>query len=150
MHRAHWVAPVTLLLAACAGAPGVRESQGPPAQVAAAAPVVRAPMATQPLPPSAPETRSATAAPVAPVVPAGTLYVCVIDTQGVRQETAIEFAPKVGRLCRQHPEMGPCKYERNACRRGGGRVFAANGVEITPLIEADYDKHVLRAVFRAD
>jgi hypothetical protein len=150
MHRVHWVAPVTLLLAACASTPGVQESpaRATPAQ-AAVAPVVRTPLTTQPLPPTAPETGTSKA--VAPVVvPPNTLYVCVVDTQGVRQQTAIEFTAKVGALCRQHPEMGPCKYERNACRRGGGRVFAANGVEITPLIEADYDKRVLRVILRAD
>ena len=42
-------------------------------------------------------------------------------------QTAIEFAPKVGALCKRHPEMGPCQYERDLCRRSGGRVFASNG-----------------------
>jgi hypothetical protein len=149
MHRLLWVAPVTLFLAACAGAPAVQESPAP--GKAAVAPVVRTPVATQALAPPAPETGASAVAPlVAVVVPPDTLYVCVVDAQGVRKQTAIEFAAKVGKLCQQHPEMGPCKYERNECRRGGGRVFAANGVEITPLIEAEYDKRVLRVVFRAD
>jgi hypothetical protein len=84
------------------------------------------------------------------VVPPNTLYVCVIDTQGVRQQTAIEFSPKVAALCRKHPEMSACQYERNICRRSGGRVFAADGTEITQLTELEYDKRVLRVIFRAD
>lgn len=91
---------------------------------------------------------SATAPQFAIVVPPNTLYVCVVDRNGVRQQTAIEFAPKVALLCAKHPEMGPCQYERNACRRGGGRVFAANAKEITMQTEAEYDKKVLRVRFR--
>jgi hypothetical protein len=83
------------------------------------------------------------------VVPPDTLYICVVDAGGVRRQTAIEFAPKVGALCAKHPEMGPCQYERNACRRTGGRVYAANGVEITMETEAAYDKKVLRVRFKA-
>jgi hypothetical protein len=84
------------------------------------------------------------------VVPAGSLYVCVSENAGVRQETAIQFAPKVGTLCAKHPEMGPCQYERDVCRRSGGRVYAAGGVEITPETEAQYDKKVLRVRFKAN
>ena len=84
------------------------------------------------------------------VVPANTQYVCVIDSKGKQQQTAIEFAPKVAALCRKHPEMGPCQYERNNCRASGGRVFAADGVEITMATEAEYDKKVLRVRFRAN
>lgn len=78
------------------------------------------------------------------VVPPNALYVCVTEAGGVRAQTVIEFAPKVAELCASHPEMGPCQYERNACRRGGGRVFAANAKEITMATEAEYDKKVLR------
>lgn len=85
---------------------------------------------------------SAPALPV--VVPAGSIYVCVSETGNVRRETAIEFSPKVGALCAKHPELGPCQYERNACRRSGGRVYAASGVEITRQMEADYDQKVMR------
>jgi hypothetical protein len=56
----------------------------------------------------------------------------------------------VGKLCGKHPEMGPCQYERNNCRASGGRVFAANGVEITKATEAEYDKKVMRVRFRAN
>ncbi|HEX7271304.1 MAG TPA: hypothetical protein VF420_04035 [Casimicrobiaceae bacterium] len=78
------------------------------------------------------------------VVPPNALYVCVTVAGGVRTQTEIEFAQKVAQLCASHPEMGPCQYERNACRRGGGRVYAAGGKEITMATEAEYDKKVLR------
>ena len=115
-------------------------------------------VARRPLPEPTAPGRESTAA-VAPrqpapvpnvVVPADALYVCVSESGGVRQETAIQFAPKVGKLCAKHPEMGPCQYEREVCRRSGGRVYAAGGVEITPKTEADYDKKVLRARFKSN
>ncbi len=84
------------------------------------------------------------------VVPAGSIYVCVSEADGVRQQTTIVFSPKVDTLCERHPEMGPCQYERDMCRRSGGRVYAAGGVEITLQTEADYDKRVMRARFRAN
>ncbi|MFI4903516.1 MAG: hypothetical protein ACHP91_08875 [Burkholderiales bacterium] len=89
-------------------------------------------------------------APPAIEVPPGTLYVCVVDRGGVRKQTTIEFAPKVGALCAKDPEMGPCQYERNVCRAAGGRVYAANGDEITMATEAEYDKKVLRVRFKAN
>jgi hypothetical protein len=78
------------------------------------------------------------------VVPPDKLYVCVTDTNGVRTQASIEFTPNVHALCAKHPEMGPCQYARNECRRGGGRVFASDGVEITMKTEAEYDKKVMR------
>jgi len=93
-----------------------------------------------------PATAPATAAGAS----AGTLYVCVVETKGERKQTAIEFAPKVAELCRKNPEMGPCQYERETCRRSGGRVFTADGTEITRATEAEYDKRVMRVRFRAD
>lgn len=83
-------------------------------------------------------------------MPADTQYFCVTDGKGGRQQTAIEFAPDVAALCRRHPEMGPCQYERNRCRAIGGRVFAADGAEITRATEAEYDKKVMRARFRSN
>ena len=82
------------------------------------------------------------------VVPPNSLYVCVVDRGGIRQQTAIEFASKVGALCAKHPEMGPCQYERNACRQAGGRVYATGGTEITMETEALYDKKVMRVRFK--
>jgi hypothetical protein len=84
------------------------------------------------------------------IVPPGAQYVCVSETGGQRQQTAIEFSPKVGELCRNHPEMGPCQYEREVCRRSGGRVYAANNVEITKETELEYDKKVMRVRFKAN
>ena len=84
------------------------------------------------------------------VVPAGALYVCVSEAGGTQRQTGIEYAPKTDALCRQHPEMGPCQYERELCRRGGGRVYAAGGVEITRETEAAYDKMVMRVRFKAN
>jgi len=76
--------------------------------------------------------------------------VCVIDKGGVRRQTAIEFAAKVDALCAKHPEMGRCQYERNIYRSAGGRVYAANGDEITMATEAEYDKKVMRVRFTAN
>ena len=153
MSRIVAIAAVVLALAGCAGAPVPQKATLPltPPQDVATSPIVRAPLAPIPLPAAAPDAEKAAASPFVPVVvPPNTLYVCVIDRQGVRQQTAIEFSPKVGALCRRHPEMSPCKYERSICRRSGGRVFAANGMEITQLTELEYDKRVLRVMFRAD
>ena len=136
------LAIVALLLAACSSA---RVDQTPvpvtPPSEAAGAPVVRR---------AVPETPTASAPASVPSVPAGALYVCVSEVDGVRQTTAIEFAPKVHALCAKNPEMGPCQYERNVCRSHGGRVYAANGVEITMRTEAEYDKKVMRVRFKAD
>src|SRR5579864_2632102 len=109
-------------------------------------PVERLRLPDTPTPVEPPGIAPETAAPALPpvAVPPGALYVCVVDSEGVRKQTAIEYAPKVGALCAKHPEMGPCQYERNACRAGGGRVFAAGGAEITMQTEAEYDKRVLR------
>jgi hypothetical protein len=150
MSRIVAIAAVLLALAGCATAP---PPQLPvtPAQDVATSPIVRVPLAPTPVPAPAPDADKAAAPPFGPVVvPPNTLYVCVTDTQGVRQQTAIEFSPKVGALCRRHPEMSACQYERNICRRSGGRVFAADGTEITQLTEMEYDKRVLRVIFRAD
>jgi hypothetical protein len=67
-----------------------------------------------------------------------------------RKQRTIDFEPRVADLCRRHPEMGPCQYERAACRRAGGRVYAAKGMEITATTEAEYDRKVQRLRFRAN
>ena len=82
--------------------------------------------------------------------PPNILYMCVLGSGSAVRQTAIEFVPKVLELCRKHPEMGPCQYERQSCRHGGGRVFAADGTEITSATEAQYDKRVYRVRFRGD
>jgi len=122
------------------------------------APVVRRELPETSVPPiaipshpeTAPATPGVTTGPVAIVVPGDAIYVCVVDGAGTRRQTVIEFVPKVHQLCRRHPEMGPCQYERNACRSAGGRVFAAAGQEITMATEAEYDRKVMRVRFRAN
>lgn len=140
-----------LLLSACA--PFREPIPITPAADSKGAAVVRRPLPEQIVPRGGSET-AATAPAQTPapdvVVPAGSLYVCVSESGGVRQETAIQFAPKVGKLCAKHPEMGPCQYEREVCRRSGGRVYAAGGMEITPATEAEYDKKVLRVRFKSN
>ena len=107
-------------------------------------PVIRRPLPETPIPP-APEAPPGVLAPApAIVLPANAQYVCVTEAAGQRQQTVIEFSPKVAGLCLKHPEMGPCQYERNACRKSGGRVFAAEGKEITMATEAEYDRKVIR------
>ncbi len=48
------------------------------------------------------------------------------------------------RICSRFPAMGPCQYERDACRASGGRVIRFDGVEITKDVEHEYDKQVQR------
>jgi hypothetical protein len=96
--------------------------------------------------PAPPNTK---AAPLV-VVPPGVLYVCVVEHQGNTEQTTIDLSPQLAQLCGKNPEMGPCQYQRETCRRGGGRVFAADGREITRAIEAEYDKRVMRVRLRGD
>ena len=145
---------VTALVASC-GTPDSSRAPGPPLAVTPRgerdeAPVVRYPLPEVAVPPVAiaPLPPPTTLPPIA--VPADAIYVCVVDRDGVRRQTVIEFTPKVHQLCRRHPEMGPCQYERNACRNAGGRVFAAAGQEITLATEAEYDRKVMRVRFRAN
>ena len=125
----------------------------PPQALPAEGPVASAPGATDApiLASSAPASvPPAVGAPsLAPTVPSGMLYVCARVVDGGPQHTGIDYEPKVRELCARHPEMSVCQYERDACRRDGGRVYDARGVEITKQIEAEYDRKVMRARFRA-
>jgi hypothetical protein len=145
---------VTIVSSACTMAPvepqpmpitSTNEIQG--------AAVVRRPI-PEPAPPTVaaePAAAANTRAPLAAiVVPPNTQYVCVSEVNGVAKQMSIEFSPKVADLCRRHPEMGPCKYERDVCRRSNGRVYTVKGVEITKQTETEYDKKVIRVVLRAD
>jgi hypothetical protein len=116
-----------------------------PPEDRATAPVIRRPLPETPIP-TPPDTPGLLVPAPAPevVLPPNAQYVCVTEAAGQRQQTVIEFTPNVATLCVKHPEMGPCQYERNACRRSGGRVFAAEGKEITLATEAEYDKKVMR------
>jgi len=140
---------VACVLAACSPAPTTTTPMPitPPGEAAGAA-VVRK---TVPEPPVvAPTAPAASTAAPALALPPGALYVCVTETGGQRQTTAIEFAPKVGAMCAKDPEMSPCQYERNVCRKAGGRVYAANGAEITMATEAEYDKKVMRIILKSN
>jgi hypothetical protein len=133
---------LALALIACTGPTQDRRSLPvTPASDTAGAPVVRRPL---PDATPAPPVQPSAAPTLAIAAPPGALYVCVIGAGAELSQTSIEFAPGVGEVCRKHPEMGPCRYERDACRRSGGRVFAADGSEITPHVEDEYDKRVLR------
>jgi hypothetical protein len=141
---------VTALLAACAASgPSQQDNVAvTPRNDTAGASVIRRPL---PPSPSVPDARAAPPASApAVVVPEGLLYVCVTDTAGTHKQVGIEFTPKVHDLCSRHPEMGPCQYERQACRAAGGRVFARSGEEITLATEAEYDKKVRRVRFRSN
>ena len=148
MSKAHWwLACTAAVLSACSVPPKEPVPLTPPAEVAKA-PVARVPLPETPPPPP-------TLLPpkiVIGAVPSGTQYVCVgePDAGGQRAQTAITFDAQVAKLCQRHPEMGPCQYERDVCRRSGGRVFTADSTEITLQTEAEYDKKVIRVRFQAD
>ena len=77
-------------------------------------------------------------------IPAGAVFVCAAGSGKDRTIATIELEEKVAALCRRHTEMGPCQNARNACRKSGGRVYAADGSEITQADEIEYDKKVMR------
>ena len=150
-YRAGFLAVAMAALAACTPQAPEPVPITKPGDSAGAA-VVRRPIA-EPTPPAVasiapPQSPLPSAAPI--VAPPGVQYVCVSEAGGQRQQTAIEFSPKVRDLCTKHPEMAPCQYERNVCRRSGGRVFEANGTEITMATEAEYDKKVMRVRLKSN
>jgi len=147
------IVAVAAALTGCVSAPETPPLATTPRDQVPGAAVARLPLEKPAIPPVAlapPAYPVPAPAPPKVAVPPNTQYVCVIDAKGKQQQTAIEFAPKVAALCRKHPEMGPCQYERNNCRASNGRVFAADGVEITMATEAEYDKKVMRVRFRAN
>ena len=82
---------------------------------------------------------------VASVTPEGTTrYECVRGKTGAETRATIIFPEKSGRICARFPAMGPCQYERAACRAAGGRVIRFDGAEITKDVEKEYDKQVQR------
>jgi len=141
-----------LLMAGCAQETAKAPLPVTPPEDRASAPVIRRtlPETAVPTPPETPPGALAPAPEPSIVLPPKAQYVCVTDVAGQRQQTVIEFSPKVATMCLKHPEMGPCQYERNACRQSGGRVFAAGGKEITLATEAEYDKKVMRIRFKAN
>jgi hypothetical protein len=148
MKRPACVIAAAVALVACTG-PDVDKPAVPAAAQGDAAAVVRRPLPEAPLP--APDVGARPEPPFASAsIPPGALYVCVSESAGQKRQTAIEFALQVAELCRKAPEMSPCRYERDACRRSGGRVFAADGAEITRQTEAEYDKRVLRVRLKSN
>lgn len=132
---------VALLALVVGCAPVAPPDKGAPGRVppSTAAPAVPAPATSVPTPPVAVVLPAADP-------PAGPLYTC--ERNGVRDP--LPLAPAVDQLCRRHPEMNPCQYERDQCRAGGGRVFTARDEEVTRAVEAEYDKRVVRIRLQAD
>lgn len=164
------VAPVVIFLIACTQVPTVPNEdpavlQPKPAAipiVVAAPPVTEPVSATPAIPPvdgKATSVGSATGsvaparaqpspvqiATLASVTPAGTTrYECVKGASGAETREPITFPENSGRICARFPAMGPCQYERVACRASGGRVIRFDGIEITKEVETEYDKQVQR------
>jgi hypothetical protein len=149
----------------CASSPSPPASTASAAKPAAPAPAIKAPAqaAGNQSPAAAPAVIASAVAPtprtsavasLAPTLAAafapGVQYVCMTGDSSQPRYAAIEFTSKVADICRRHPEMGPCQYERDLCRKGGGRVYSADGKEITTATEAEYDKRVMRVRFRGD
>ena len=135
------LAIVAIVAAACSTAPRAPIPITPPGEVASA-PVARVAVPPAPAAPAQKLDPSS--------FPAGAIYVCSSGSGAERKSTAIAFDEKAGTMCRRHPEMGPCQYERNLCRKSGGRVYAPDGTEITLATEAEYDRKVMRVRFKAN
>jgi hypothetical protein len=116
------------------------------------APPVASPPPAAAAPATSPRDRAPATVAKAPLAlpslefPPGPLYFC----QSSSGRTAIDYEPRVEQLCRRHPEMGPCQYERDACRAKGGRVYTARNEEVTAAVEAEYDRIVRRVRFQGD
>ncbi len=95
--------------------------------------------------PARSQPSAAQIATMASVTPAGTTrYECVKGNAGAEARQSISFPENSGRICARFPAMGPCQYERDACRASGGRVIRFDGIEITTEVEREYDKQVTR------
>src|SRR3982751_5718275 len=140
MQRNGFLLPVLFLLGACQqpAAPPVETAKAPAPQATAAPPAMKVqPAIVVPKGVTLPSLD----------FPAGQpLYVCATASG----KTTIDYEPRVETLCRRHPEMGPCQYERDACRAKGGRVYTQKGEEVTMAVEAEYDRVVMRVRFQGD
>jgi hypothetical protein len=127
------VVAATLLLAACQPIARTTLPAAPGPAMMAAPPALASP---------AKDTQSTPKAVPLPSMdlPPGPIYIC--DVAGVR--SALVLPEGIEGLCRRHPEMGPCKYERESCRQRGGRVLTSKGEEITRAVEDAYDQRVRR------
>jgi hypothetical protein len=79
-------------------------------------------------------------------LPPGPVYYCQVGNA----RAPLPLPENIDSLCRRHPEMGPCQYERDACRGRAGRVFTSRGEEVTSAVESEYDRRVHRVRFQAD
>jgi hypothetical protein len=130
------VATAALMLAACQPAPPPTAPVPPsPPPAPVVAPTVK----------SAPPPAAAVALPRMDLPP-GPIYRCVV----AGASAVLALPENIEGLCRRHPEMGPCQFEREACRQRGGLVLTSLGEEVTPRVEAEYDKRVQRVRFQAD
>lgn len=121
--------------------PAVPPADGNATSVAAASGSV-APARAQP--------SAAQIATMASLTPPGkTRYDCVKGESGSEVRQPITFPESSGRICARFPAMGPCQYERVACRASGGRVIRFDGIEITKEVEGEYDKQVQRFTLNA-
>jgi len=139
--RALAAAWLAVVVAGCQQAPAPLPTVPPqPGMITTVPPTPPAPPPTTlPMPVPAP----AIAMPSLDFLP-GPLYFCA----AAGERTPIVYEPRVETLCRRHPEMGPCQYERNACRANGGRVFTGRGEEVTltNVVVEGYDFTVKSAI----
>lgn len=127
---------------AVAATPATGSASSPAAAVPSAAPTTPpAPGATASNVPRDPRKVATTEA----LTPSGVnRYQCVMPRDAAGTGTPIELPPNTLRVCSRFPAMGPCQYERSACRAKGGRVIRFDGVEIDKDVEREYDKQVQR------
>lgn len=146
--------PVNAFVRTAALALAVLAAACQPLSVPPAEPPVTGAVAPAPAPPAAPAPRAEPAVPApaaavalpSTVLPPGPIYYC--DVAG--QRSALDLPAAIESLCRRHPEMGPCQYERDGCRSRAGRVYTSLGEEVTRAVEVEYDRRVHRVRFQAD
>jgi hypothetical protein len=147
----------TLLLFGCAQTPPPAPTAAPDSSIVPSGtqpPVVKAPdipvIVPKPAEPVAVVTPRSAAnaraiATTAALTPDGkTRYECITGIGPSVVRAAIALPPGTERICSRFPAMGPCQYERDACRAQGGRVIRFDGTEITKDVEGEYDRQVQR------
>jgi hypothetical protein len=162
LRRMTWIASsvAALLLIGCAQTPppsptaapdsSITPTTKPPVAItkepeaATPAPQVAKPVQPAPAAPAsaaAPRMDAKTVATTSMLTPDGkSRYECAT---GASREV-IELPSNTLRICSRFPAMGPCQYERDACRAKGGRVIRFDGIEITKEVELEYDRQVQR------
>jgi hypothetical protein len=146
----------TALIAGCAQTPPPSPTAAPDSSITPTSPSVATPAAPAPavaVAPPAPksmEVPSAAAnaqpdprviATTSVLTPSGkTRYECLKGSNRM----PIGLPEGSERICSRFPAMGPCQYERDACRASGGSVIRFDGTEITKEVENEYDRQVQR------